>query len=115
MTHWDGLLTDAASAGGSHSQAHVVVLGATNRPHDLDQAILRRLPRSFEIGLPSERGRASIVALLLGGEALEGSCDVASVAQLVAKRTEGYSGSDLKEVRGACAWRRKKRKELPFL
>jgi hypothetical protein len=36
MTQWDGLLTD---------EAKVIVLGATNRPFDLDPAIQRRLPR----------------------------------------------------------------------
>ena len=33
MAHWDGLLTDAAEA----ETGHVMVLGATNRPYDLDQ------------------------------------------------------------------------------
>ncbi len=36
MTQWDGLRTD---------EAKVMVLGATNRPYDLDPAIQRRLPR----------------------------------------------------------------------
>ena len=44
MSLWDGLLTDP------HCQ--VMVMGATNRPTDLDAAILRRLPAMFHIKLP---------------------------------------------------------------
>lgn len=44
MSLWDGLITD--------SLCTVIVMGATNRPHDLDRAILRRMPATFHIGLP---------------------------------------------------------------
>ena len=46
MTLWDGFSTD--------TNARVMVLAATNRPWDVDEAILRRLPRSFEVGLPNK-------------------------------------------------------------
>jgi SpoVK/Ycf46/Vps4 family AAA+-type ATPase len=45
MTMWDGFQTN--------EHARVMVLAATNRPWDVDEAILRRLPRSFEVGLPN--------------------------------------------------------------
>lgn len=44
MALWDGLSTDP--------DCTVIVMGATNRPHDLDRAILRRMPTTFHIGLP---------------------------------------------------------------
>ncbi|KAF6004291.1 hypothetical protein F1559_004759 [Cyanidiococcus yangmingshanensis] len=44
MQLWDGLTTD--------SRAQVLVLGATNRPWDVDTAIQRRMPRSFLVDLP---------------------------------------------------------------
>jgi SpoVK/Ycf46/Vps4 family AAA+-type ATPase len=44
MSLWDGLITDP--------NCTVIVMGATNRPQDLDRAILRRMPATFHIGLP---------------------------------------------------------------
>ena len=44
MFLWDGLSTD--------SDKIVIVMGATNRPQDLDCAILRRMPATFRIPMP---------------------------------------------------------------
>lgn len=44
MSLWDGLLTDPS--------CQVVVMGATNRPQDVDRAILRRMPSAFHVALP---------------------------------------------------------------
>lgn len=44
LQQWDGLATD-------HGRC-VVVMGATNRPQDVDRAILRRMPAAFHIPLP---------------------------------------------------------------
>ncbi|MED6138417.1 hypothetical protein PIB30_074037 [Stylosanthes scabra] len=83
MALWDGFTTD--------HNARVMVLAATNRPSELDEAILRRLPQAFEIGIPDQRERAAILKVILRGERVEENIDYDYVASLC----EGYTGSDL--------------------
>ena len=93
MTMWDGFQTN--------EHARVMVLAATNRPWEVDDAILRRLPRSFEVGLPDYAQRVDILSVILRGEPLSpgflGPAPDAPVFQ-IARATERYSGSDLKEL-----------------
>ncbi|XP_057453601.1 uncharacterized protein LOC130745393 isoform X2 [Lotus japonicus] len=83
MALWDGFTTD--------QNARVMVLAATNRPSELDEAILRRLPQSFEIGMPDQSERAEILKVILKGERVEDNIDFGHIAALC----EGYTGSDL--------------------
>ena len=93
MTMWDGFQTN--------EHARVMVLAATNRPWEVDDAILRRLPRSFEVGLPDYKQRVDILSVILRNEPLSpgflGPAPDAPVFQ-IARATERYSGSDLKEL-----------------
>lgn len=59
MQLWDGLETRP------QGQAPVVVMGATNRPKDVDRAILRRMPSTFHIGFPTAQQRMSILKKIL--------------------------------------------------
>jgi ATPase family AAA domain-containing protein 1 len=91
MTLWDGLVS-ADSAG---KPAQIVVLGATNRINDIDEAILRRMPKKFGVPLPGQEQRRRILQLVLRDTKTDpNDFDVDYVAQI----TAGMSGSDLKEA-----------------
>ncbi|XP_070808687.1 outer mitochondrial transmembrane helix translocase-like [Pituophis catenifer annectens] len=94
MSLWDGLQTA--------SDCQVMVLGATNRPQDVDPAILRRMPTTFHIALPSQRQRQDILKLILAGENMSNAVSLKELAE----KTRGYSGSDLWELcRDAATYR----------
>ncbi|KAI9225799.1 MAG: P-loop containing nucleoside triphosphate hydrolase protein [Piptocephalis tieghemiana] len=85
MLEWDGLAS---------TNKGVVVMGATNRPFDLDDAVLRRMPRRILVDLPGLEERKRILDLHLKGENLgEGV-----TTEWLAQRTDHYSGSDLKHL-----------------
>ncbi|CAE6434069.1 unnamed protein product [Rhizoctonia solani] len=72
----------------------VVVIGATNRPADLDDAILRRLPCRVLVELPDPDAREAILSILLKDEQLDSDVSLKDLAD----RTPTYSGSDLKNL-----------------
>ncbi|XP_048554751.1 uncharacterized protein LOC125535728 isoform X3 [Triticum urartu] len=86
MVNWDGLRTK--------DKERVLVLAATNRPFDLDEAVIRRLPRRLMVNLPDATNRKKIISVILAKEDLAEDVDLEAVASL----TEGYSGSDLKNL-----------------
>lgn len=86
---WDGLTS---------SSDRIMVLGATNRPNDIDSAILRRMPKRYAVRLPDPLQRRKILEIMLTDVRLDKSFNLDKVIA----RTDGYSGSDLKEAcRGA--------------
>ncbi|RDX56644.1 AAA-domain-containing protein [Lentinus brumalis] len=78
----------------SSKESNVIVIGATNRPFDLDDAVLRRLPRRLLVDLPGEKEREEILKILLRDETLADDVDLKQLA----KKTESFSGSDLKHL-----------------
>ncbi|KAL7802435.1 AAA domain-containing protein [Trichoderma aethiopicum] len=88
LKEWDGM-----------EETNAFIMVATNRPFDLDDAVLRRLPRKIHVDLPLEKDRLAILKLLLRGETLDDSVSLDEYA----RRTPYYSGSDLKNMCVAAA------------
>lgn len=93
MAAWDGLR--------SKDSQRIIILGATNRPFDLDDAVIRRLPRRIYVDLPDAKNRMKILKILLAKENLESGFQFEKLAYAL----EGYSGSDLKNLCIAAAYR----------
>lgn len=91
MTHWDGL----ASMNRHGQPQRIMILGATNRIGDIDEAILRRMPKKFPVTLPTASQRLKILRLLLQDVKVDGA---AFDIEYVARVTAGMSGSELKEA-----------------
>ena len=80
---------------GSNSKAKLLVIAATNRPMDLDDALLRRLPKRVYCAPLDEKGRAAFIKKTI--DLVDNNLNENDV-NLIAKKTEGYSNSDLKEL-----------------
>jgi katanin p60 ATPase-containing subunit A1 len=76
------------------SDALVFVLAASNFPFDLDPALLRRLEKRILVPLPDEESRESMFRQFLTPDLAVGDLDFAELA----KKTNGYSGSDVRLV-----------------
>ncbi|XP_060919765.1 spastin-like isoform X1 [Labrus mixtus] len=74
------------------SDDRVLVMGATNRPQELDEAVLRRFTKRVYVALPAVETRLTLLKNLL--EKHGNPLTNRELSQL-ARMTEGYSGSDL--------------------
>ena len=72
----------------------MIVIASTNRPFDLDEAVLRRLPRRILVDLPDLNTRREILKVTLSDNRLAPSVNLTKIAESL----DGYTGSDLKEV-----------------
>jgi len=90
LLEMDGLATKESSP---------FVLVATNRPMDLDEAFLRRLPQKIYFPLPNESGRAQILKRFLK----EQNMDPLLTVEVLANQTDRFSGSDLRTLCGQAA------------
>ncbi|KAJ0478924.1 putative microtubule-severing ATPase [Helianthus annuus] len=79
----------------SNSNDLVIVIGATNKPQELDDAVLRRLVKRIYIPLPDANSRRNLLKNKLKGQ--QYSLPSGDLERLV-KDTEGYSGSDLQAL-----------------
>ena len=84
LVHLDGA--------GTNEGDRVLIMGATNRPDDLDDAMIRRLTKRIYIGLPTFDARITLIQNLLKKQPYDiGDNELRSIVEL----TEGFSGSDL--------------------
>ncbi|XP_061721924.1 uncharacterized protein LOC133528538 isoform X4 [Cydia pomonella] len=72
----------------------LIVMAATNRPHELDEAALRRFPKRVYVSLPDVRTREQLLRGVLARGAAAAALSPEELARLAAL-TDGYSGSDL--------------------
>ncbi|KIM85875.1 hypothetical protein PILCRDRAFT_328379 [Piloderma croceum F 1598] len=102
---------DGLQSAQKNKDAGVVVVGATNRvrkfiflwnlyvkldlqPHDLDDAVLRRLATRMMVDLPGTKERKQILNLFLSNEKLDKDVNLGRIAS----QTPYCSGSDLKNL-----------------
>jgi transitional endoplasmic reticulum ATPase len=78
---------------GLKSRGQVVVMAATNRPEDIDEALRRpgRFDRELRINPPDEKGRKEILQIHTRGMPLEKDVNFSELAN----NTIGYTGADL--------------------
>ncbi len=81
---------------GLKGRGQVVVIGATNRPDALDQAIRRpgRFDREIEIGVPDRDGRMEVLQIHTRGMPLDEKVDLDEIAEI----THGFVGADLESL-----------------
>ncbi|KEG10547.1 putative katanin-like protein, putative,serine peptidase, Clan SJ, family S16 [Trypanosoma grayi] len=114
LVQLDGVATDRGD--------RVLLIGATNRPEELDEAARRRMEKRLHIPLPDAAARVELVQRLLhtmelqqqqqcldrsegrdeeavvkSGSGTVHALDAKDIAEIAAA-TEGYSGADLKQV-----------------
>jgi transitional endoplasmic reticulum ATPase len=81
---------------GMNAKKNVFVIGATNRPDQIDPALLRpgRLDQLIYVPLPDETARLSILQAQLRNTPLEPGLDLIEIASI----TNGFSGADLSYI-----------------
>ncbi|WP_371803382.1 CDC48 family AAA ATPase [Candidatus Lokiarchaeum ossiferum] len=81
---------------GLDERGNIVVIGATNRPNSLDEALRRpgRFDREIEIGVPNKEGRLEILQIHSRGMPLLDGVDL----KYLAEKTHGFVGADLQAL-----------------
>jgi proteasome regulatory subunit len=76
--------------------SNIKIIGATNRPDILDDALLRpgRFYRKIDIGLPDMAGREEIFSIHVSGMNTHDDVIVRTLADI----TEGSSGAEIKSI-----------------
>ncbi|KAK9817994.1 hypothetical protein WJX72_005483 [[Myrmecia] bisecta] len=97
------LLVQMEGCDPNSAERRVLLVGATNRPEELDEAARRRMPKQLYIPLPCEEARRQMIDRQLGpGAGVKADLSESDLLKIVAK-TAGYSGSDMRNlIQEAC-------------
>ncbi|XP_030384328.1 fidgetin-like protein 1 [Scaptodrosophila lebanonensis] len=76
----------------TNEEDRIVIIGATNRPQELDEAVRRRFVRRLYVPLPEMEARKQIIEKLIREV---DNCLTQGQIQHIAELTEGYSGADI--------------------
>ncbi|XP_052427809.1 fidgetin-like protein 1 isoform X1 [Carassius gibelio] len=87
LVQLDGAATSA--------EDRILVVGATNRPQEIDEAARRRLAKRLYIPLPESEARRQIVTNLMSREKSQVGADE---MEKVVQGTEGFSGADMTQL-----------------
>jgi len=81
---------------GMKSRAHIIVIGATNRPNSIDPALRRfgRFDREIDIGIPDSTGRLEVLRIHTKNMKLDADVDL----EAISSETHGYVGADLAQL-----------------
>jgi len=79
----------------------VIVIGATNRPDIIDEALLRpgRFDRILEIPVPSREARKQILEIHLKKKPIDSTVNTEKLVEI----TDGYTGADIAAMVNAAA------------
>ncbi len=84
MLNWDGF----------QNGGQVIVIGATNRPFDIDDAVIDRFSRRIFVDFPNKSKRAEMIKNMLQNENLDSEINF----ELLSEKTENFSGRDLRNM-----------------
>jgi SpoVK/Ycf46/Vps4 family AAA+-type ATPase len=79
-------------------EGRMLLIGATNRPQELDDGARRRLAKQLYIPLPCAAARRAMVTNILRADASVAHALSDSDLDTICVKTEGYSGSDMKHL-----------------
>ncbi|NXR12095.1 FIGL1 protein, partial [Semnornis frantzii] len=77
------------------SEDRILVVGATNRPQEIDEAARRRLAKRLYIPLPEASARKQIVTRLMSREHC---CLNEEEIELIVEKSSGFSGADMTQL-----------------
>ncbi|CAN6311952.1 unnamed protein product [Urochloa humidicola] len=94
--HQNNGCDDSDADSSENNPGYVIVIGATNRPDAVDQALRRpgRFDREIYLGVPDENARNQILRMLARKLRLEGQLDLFKIA----RATPGFVGADLEAL-----------------